>query len=349
MNKIKYHFSYNENNSIIDIADVTPAYRKEHQFYCISCGKEIIAKLGHTKAHHFSHKAENQSCSSESYLHELTKHLLKRKFDTSNSFNIEFNREVYCKEKNTCPFFSSKVCYEKTLETFNLKDFFNTCNEEESIQKYRADLLLSNSSKDDRPPILLGVKVSHECTLEKIKSGLKIIEITIHSEQDIRKLVKNNITEGKTVKFYRFRRRSTKPIMLYKKTLSRFILFNNSLAYATQFEESPNCEDIHKKRNINSLLELNIDIDYFGNSTIYEYGLVKALSLGYKVKNCHLCKYMHAIYLRRHPLFCCMSKNYGTPQHPKQNQAERCKYYVPNKKLIKEVNKALKSTKISEV
>ena len=49
---VRYHFAYDEHDSIIDIDNVSSEYRKEHDFHCISCGALMMARLGNEKAHH---------------------------------------------------------------------------------------------------------------------------------------------------------------------------------------------------------------------------------------------------------------------------------------------------------
>ena len=77
MRTSKYHYAYNENKIVIDIRNVSAEYRIKNSFYCISCGTEMVAKLGHKNIHHFAHKSGDEFCSSETYLHKLGKLLLK--------------------------------------------------------------------------------------------------------------------------------------------------------------------------------------------------------------------------------------------------------------------------------
>ena len=73
MRTSKYHYAYNENKVVIDIRNVSAEYRIKHSFYCISCGTEMVAKLGHKNIYHFAHKSGDEFCSSETYLHKLGK------------------------------------------------------------------------------------------------------------------------------------------------------------------------------------------------------------------------------------------------------------------------------------
>ena len=105
MDLVQYSFAYNENNSIIDIRNISNEYRLSHRFHCVSCGEEMVAKLGEKKKHHFAHKSINLSCSSETYLHKLCKLFLKENFEHSSSFEIEFIQQYKCTKNNTCPLF----------------------------------------------------------------------------------------------------------------------------------------------------------------------------------------------------------------------------------------------------
>ena len=59
-------------------------------FHCISCGREMIAKLGEKRTKHFAHKINVQTCDPNKYLHELTKLVLLQKFQTED-FKIKLN------------------------------------------------------------------------------------------------------------------------------------------------------------------------------------------------------------------------------------------------------------------
>ena len=69
--------------------------------------------------------------------------------------------------------------------TVDLKRYYDTCAEEQEIDGFIADLLLTHSKKADIPPVLIEICVTHPCDDEKRKSGLKIIEVTIKKEQEV--------------------------------------------------------------------------------------------------------------------------------------------------------------------
>ena len=68
----------------------------------------------------------------------------------------------------------------------NLADVFDIWEYEKTIDKYRADILLSSSKHDYK--VMVEIKVTHGSTYEKLSSGIPIIEIEINSQEDIEKL-----------------------------------------------------------------------------------------------------------------------------------------------------------------
>ena len=47
---IKYRFAYDENDCVVKIDEITENDRENHKYHCISCGNEMIAKLGILKS-----------------------------------------------------------------------------------------------------------------------------------------------------------------------------------------------------------------------------------------------------------------------------------------------------------
>lgn len=343
----KYHYAYDENKTVIDIKNVSPEDRADHTFYCISCGDEMIAKLGNKNTHHFAHKNGDDSCCNETYLHKLGKFLLKKKFENFSTFEVIYSRNIECQKKLSCPFYE-KECIEPVNETFDLKKYYDTCEEEKFFNNYRADLLLYDSTGRYKNVVFIEIHVTHECTQEKQFSGQRIIEIKIKSDDDLYSLINSPIKESKNIKFIGFNRTSKINKVLAKRNLFRFQLFKNGAAYVSNFEDMPTCNT--KKMSPNSILELNIDYGYIGDTTAYDYGLATAINMGYKIKNCKLCKYKKSGFeSSMSSIFCCLSKKYGTPTYPKQSDANKCQYFRLDMIRINTLNKELPNIAISKV
>lgn len=103
--------------------------------------------------------------------------------------------------QDTCLFAKPEECHEWKLDTFDLKQFYDTCIEEQSVDDYIADLLLTSSEKPNREPVLIDIQVSHKSTDQKLQSGQRIIEIRIKTEEDIKSLLSFPIVENHDTQF----------------------------------------------------------------------------------------------------------------------------------------------------
>ena len=363
MADIKYSYAY-DGDVVVHIDDVS----KHGTFYCLSCGKEMVVRLGDKKSHHFAHKVNDVSCNSETYLHKLAKLLLKKKFQ-EGGFEIEISRYLLCKKSGNC-LFEDIDCKMPIPRKYDLKRCYDTCDEEQDIDGFCADLLITG---EGRCPILVEIYVSHKCSNQKINSGHRIIEIPIESEADIEYFYKNVIAEKERVRFYGFKRELAKREFIACKKVSRFILYKSGAA----FVKTIFCERQHDRDDCFSLLELNMDYyhsnfvsntdtddayyfedydaehdDLYRTLEMGEHslniGLVYAVNKGFSFKNCHLCKYARDDSFGG-GIFCCMSKKYGTPCNPNQKNASSCSYYTLNREMVREVTSLFSDIKISEV
>lgn len=361
MSRIKYHYAKNQDGVIIDIADVVKEDRVSQRFFCIGCGAEMIPKLGEVKARHFAHKVESPKCNSETYLHKLTKLCLENKFYSSEPFEIAYWQEVKCSDSASCPFFKEDECNEKRLKSFDLKNYYDTCQEEERAGSFIADLKISSSHKTDVPPVTIEVFVSHKCTLHKKESGLKIIEVRIKDESDIKELISGPITEDEECRysfeprdpkcrFYGFNKVSKLSEPLDVRRIPRFYLFQSGSAFVSNMDEMRSCRECSKKDNPKAILELDIDSQYLNNPSLYEIGYVTALNMGYEVRTCQLCKFRKNGFDSPYGTsanFCCLYKKYGTPQNPKSSDAMTCQYYRINNDLIAEIKQGMEQITVS--
>ncbi len=348
MKVVHYHYALDEQKHIVDIDEVTPIYREQHTFHCLSCGAEMIAKLGDINAHHFAHKVGTENCGLETYLHKLGKRLLKYKFDNSEKFLVEYNQIQKCSKHVDCLFYKAKRCKQETLVSFDLKEYYDTCTEEKAYQGYVADLLLESREHPQRPPVFIEIFVTHECTTKKYASGNKIIEVEVKSDEQLKRIVQRPLSELNYVRFIGFNRENKTPVELAVQETTRFILYPSGAAYVYNIDDLISCNVGRLKSN--SLLELNFEPWFFSES-IYNMGYVTALKMGYNVKVCNLCKYFRISVdiWSDDPKFCCLSKKYGTPRHPKSTDAQNCKYYRVHQGKMAEIEDELKQIPIMVV
>lgn len=351
MSKIKYHFALNDKGEVIDIANVTESDRQS-KFYCLNCGDEMRPRLGAKNAHHFAHKNTTPDCNPETYLHKLAKRKIKEKFDSAVPFEISFFQTSVCSDKNSCPFYKKEECKSEEYKSYDLHKTYDTCTEEQIFGNYRADLLLTSSTKPDIPPVFIEILVTHKCEEEKIKSDHKIIEIEIRKEEDIIHLTQSPIIEPDKYSFdkpaikctfYNFKR--TAPVSkLEMRGIPKFYLFKSGSAYVSNMDEYPSCREVMKKDNPKAVLELVVDALYFDNPSIHELGYAKAYEMGYNVRNCLLCEYHKG--LMPTPNVNCPYERYGTTQDPIGPEAMNCSYYRINHENDDQLKTALATTSI---
>lgn len=325
MADIKYQYAYNEEGKVVSINDFTKEESRLHTYKCIGCGNPLLPRAigSNSRRAHFYHK-EIVNCSGETYLHKLGKHLIKEKFDSSDSFFISYIIDKECNNK-TCSYKNIQCQKQYEEVTYNLKDYYDTCTEETPIKNYIADLLLTNSKKPKTPPLLIEICVTHKCEDDKIKSGLKIIEITVKKEQDFDSIFTNNnmLVESSydnQINFISFERKQFEPMEI---DISRYI-FNpqiNDIGYL----ENISCKDAKYKVQQDSQVELNIvnKKNYAGAD------LATVFLWMYKNKNfrrCNFCKFYYATKYEDKAK-CRLSKKYGKPMYPPMTEAEHCRSF----------------------
>lgn len=351
MSKIKYYYALNENSLLTSITDISEDSRKGHTYHCLCCGAEMIPRMGKIKTWHFAHKGNDDNCNSETYLHKLSKRLIKDKFNSSQTFEIKYYKDTTCSDIMSCPFARKEECRYRELESHNLKEYYDTCLEEQRINGFVADLLLSNSAKPDRKPTAIEIQVTHKCTEKKYDSGLRIIELKINTQEDIinflhKPLMENPEAEYRSstdyleshefAKFYNFKRDSSKTQELARRGISHFYLFRSGKAYVSNLDDMRSCRDT-KKDNPKSIFEACIDSHYLDTPSPYEFGFMAARQNGIAVKTCQFCKYHKngfEVGIGDSPIFCSLYKKFGLPMHPERQFAKECQYYREDKVLL---------------
>lgn len=162
---ILYDYAIDSQGLIVYINEVDS--QNKSQYKCIGCNGDMTAKTGEINKWHFAHK-NIENCSGEGYLHKLA----KRVFFENKAMQIISYKEFIFPMLN-----DSKG---------NLADVFDIWEYEKTIDKYRADILLSSSKHDYK--VMVEIKVTHGSTYEKLSSGIPIIEININGQEDIEKL-----------------------------------------------------------------------------------------------------------------------------------------------------------------
>ena len=276
--EIKYRFALDSKGNMVDIRDITKENKREYApFHGIGCNHEMTPVLGKIKQPHFRHKIKTEDAETcrESYIHMVCKKAVKDYFDSHNTFDIHYIGLCCCDVFESCKIkdlFRGVGCNGAYQKTENLKEKYDTCEEEKTYDDFKADLLLTNSTNPEIEPIYIEIYYTHKCSEEKIKSGNKIVEFQVFSEDDIYELLKNikdNRTiedSSATIRFYNF----DKPIRSEHYLDLYFIIKDsNDLLRHNLLPNGISCQEVGRQHVNNSIYE--IAIPHVVNSPHYGY------------------------------------------------------------------------------
>lgn len=327
------HYALNQDGKIVHISN---AWR-DAKFSCPCCGGEMVCKQGNIRKWHFAHKTLSDNCSYETYLHSLAKIRFCEWFNTSDEFIISLDILHRCSLSGSCIWFENEMpdcCENKSLQSYNLKKYYDSCDIERSFEDFRSDLLIYNSTKSDREPIFIEVCVTHPCSKEKINSGIRIIEFVIRSEEDIDFIIGSTIKESNIIRLYNFKVKS-ETTDTTEKGLRKFILYESYKGVADIGKVT--CKN-YTVRHSKSIFELTIEEDDLPMFySLYELGLAAAYNHGYIAKSCYLCKWHENLYYEESPIFCRLYKKLGTVRNCKSTKAQECNAFRVDGELCKTI------------
>lgn len=333
---LSQNYSYAKNSDGI-LVNITSAQR-ESNYFCPICGTQMTPHMGKVRRWHFVHK-NSDNCSYESYLHNIAKLRIRDAFFSDEPFYISYNAAAVCSLK--CPYVESQKCTGERPVKFDIRKYYDTCEIEATYHNFRADLLLSSSLFPNRPPILIEIKVTHECTPEKINDGVRIIEIPISSESQIDSIVNNRIFECQRHSqhgHYGIKNKNcSEPITLYN--------FDKVESYDPR-ETADDWDDIfYRKDTLVFILDKNgrfrnfdchcfeveskvpKDVHYFVTNiaTPFKEIFQGFSKRGVKIRNCFLCKFSKKDFYDER--ICVLYKKYNLQRKPSPMTAINCTHY----------------------
>lgn len=187
---MRYRYASNEHGEIVDAKALDRAtWTRGERLACAGCGGDVVPVLGKLKARHFRHihTAERQ-CSRETYLHKLAKRIVADSFQSALKdgrpywLTLQVPRECRHWEKE----FGFVCECQPGYRRFDLTRHFDEVSVEAGVEGFVADVLLSSRKTGQK--LLVEIAVSHECTPDKIASGLRILELRVDAEDDLTSL-----------------------------------------------------------------------------------------------------------------------------------------------------------------
>lgn len=319
-----YSYALDENQRTIYVEKAT----KDKKYFCPCCGFVMIPKQGKIRKWHFAHTRESGNCSYETYLHKLAKKRIRECFEESYKFIIQFYAKSTCNVTD-CPLGVSRPCSWDSMQKFDLKKYYNKCEEEKTIGDFRADLLLTNNAKG-YSPILIEIQVSHESTEKKLNSGHRIIEIKIESEEDIDSITSTaSIWESERISFYNFnfnRKKREKPTEENQIKKFRFWIdakgdFNfdkrKDWLHKEYYDDLIKCltPNPHEVENSKFLIQSNEKVNW-------HFAFLKISESGLGIKYCTMCQFY-----QRNQKSCTFYATKGAPTFLNTQCAQQCPHF----------------------
>lgn len=330
-------YAFNSEGSLVNIKDVYSG--KKCNCFCTACKEPLMAKKGESRKHHFAHLSKTNCVHAfESMLHHLAKDKIQKAFNSNNEFWINYEEKKHCFKIKNCEYISKKECSETNNKKVNLKEFYDSCEQEvcyDNIRR-RSDLKIFSSTNKDKKPIYLEFCVTHACDYEKLHSGNAIIEIVIESEEDIDDIINNGIIETKEcnkqliskVAFYSFEKKSND--ISTNIEFIRFILSQDGelLCYK---DYKKNCKNFIKNNYKTNKVDLCFHIPHEYENQEEILSTMKYLCYQkYKIKNCDLCvHYKHEWGAYDIKKDCGINKEFDFIEsyETKKTYAKQCEYF----------------------
>lgn len=316
------HFALDAKNNIIDIRNISDTYNQ--QYFCPHCHNEMIAKRGNIRQWHFAHKTTK--CSYNNYLHSIAEKMIMDWFNKQEYIVLEMDAYEKCGKYDSCIFHTDKYCVRKTSIQHNLKNYYSKCTQEQGYNGFIADLLCEG--KDNLTfPIFIEIFVTYQCSEEKKKSGIRIIEFHIQSEEDIQQIINSTqITEGNTVQLYNFKRKIFNKYD-FAHPFQKYMLYPSFKSFV---DKKYTCKDYNQSHR--GIYEISMPYDEcFNNDRLYSIGKVKAYLDGYIKKDCQICKWQSSDCTGNN--ICKLYKKCGNPKYCMDNEASKCPMFRENKEI----------------
>ncbi len=189
-----------------ELVEAKKGMDKNHTFTCIGCHEAvgayaIFTEGEHSQSAHFRHTGNTGTgggCGNyESYIHNFSKEKFKANYEYSASFELRQKIRMKCSQSKY------NECTSLVEDVINLKERYPYIKLEPRDGSFIPDCLIFNDAGDK---IYIEIKFKSPISQKKRDSGIPIIEIEVHTEKEILKLVNNGFidSDNKTIKLINF-------------------------------------------------------------------------------------------------------------------------------------------------
>lgn len=326
---MRYRYANDEHGEIVDAQTLDRAtLPRGERLACAGCGGDVVPVLGMLKESHFRHiHTTERPCSRETYLHKLAKRIVADSFQAALKdrrpywLTLQVPR-VCCHWEKEFGF----VC-ERQLgyRRFDLTLHFDEVSVEAGVEGFVADVLFSARKSGQK--LLVEIIVTHECTPDKIASGLRILELRVDEEDDLTSLVTGLDPIKHAHKCHNFKPQA--PLQTScrgrcEREISAFLVFKSGktkieTGTATRISWIQRSRKVSHAHTIEAA-EHGIVTPYLATGG-YKIEALRALQAGAPIKCCALCRYAGTMTIDK-PVFCKIRR-----MEVGHNEAATCQAY----------------------
>lgn len=330
---MRYRYATDRHGNVVDVLSLERTKRVAMPvFACAGCGDPVVPVLGSSRERHFRHKTTGErACSRETYLHKLAKMLVSDSFKAALAAGRPYWLKLEVPE--VCRHWEKQfgfVCKrERGMRALDLTRYFDTATVEAGVGEFVADVLLSSSKTDEK--LLVEIVVSHECTPEKVATGLRIVEIGMHEEVDLALLVNGVDTHRYWYRLHNFKPQPANETSCKgrcERQVAAFHVFESGKSFIKVGKPYEVAGIMNGTKTVHTHIidevHHGLITAFLASGWAYDREARKALSAGAPIKCCTFCRYA-GFRTYEKPVFCKFKRcEVGV------NEAAACNAYRPN-------------------
>lgn len=321
---VKYRYAKGSDQSMIDAHVMNPEQRHDLAPYCcFGCGGELIPNLGQKRIKHFSHKSAG-ACSRETYLHELGKDAFLRKYTQCLKGGVPYIFRASFPA--ICIHYQVEMgisCKTKMMRDIDLTRHFKNIEIEKACKGFKPDILLS--SDDGAEVLFIEIAVTHKCEENKIRSGNRIIEINVASEDDVLHILSGTLNESlDVVDSYNLKKKEFVGDVCKggcEREFNLFLIYESQKSILLDLSAREVLTLMRKRKIVYHELIIFSSVNQASKAQIYKSKVRGAHFKNIPIKNCYLCKY-HGVSGIGSAVFCKLRR-----ENFDSNEASECQYY----------------------
>ncbi|WDZ75848.1 hypothetical protein PWG15_14685 [Ensifer adhaerens] len=320
---MKYRYAQTADGATVDIVDLSRERpREQGQFICFSCKRDLIPVLGLRREKHFRHRFEGEvPCTRETYLHTLAKKQIVDGFvaavQSQRPYTLTLPVERHC--TRWMDELGVTCVQAMGWHDFDLTHYFDRVEEEAGVDGFVSDVLLTSSKSNET--LLIEVAVTHRCEANKINSGLRIVEVSVTVEDQIRPLSGGIDTRSNNVSTHNLRPQPPQDVHCRANCGTELAAFFVYKSGKTRMLTDIPSKIVEERKRADLIYNRVGRVDH--PFVDYRSEALRALTEGVPIKCCLLCRYAGFDTLEK-PVFCKIRKfEVGV------NEAATCSHYRP--------------------